>query len=281
MTDVPPVRRKIIGNRLREMREANNLSVEQVAGLMGVSRATAYRQETGHTSVSLADAEKYVRIYRVEDTTIADHIINLVVGDKASDLKDIPRKLKNYGPQAEVAELEEMADLILQYEPMMVSGLLQCPEYMESFLLPLKSQKDEMIDLTISLRRKRQKILYQSNRPTMTFVMTEAALQYQVGSLDVMRSQTHHLIRLIREHQVDVRLLRFSSGFTSGMSQPSLLVEMGAQNPVSVAYYDVVHYGILVDDEATVSLTRKKFDLLMNRAEAPEKTAQLLERYYE
>lgn len=281
VNETPPVRRKIIGNRLRELREASGMSVEKVAGLMGVSRAAAYRQEAGHTSVSVADAEKYFRIYGVEDTPIAEHITTLVIGDKTSDLKKVPKEVKNYGPQAEVAELEEMATRIFHYEPMMIGGLLQCAEYMDASLLPLKSKNDEVINLTISLRRKRQEILYRRNRPEMTFIMTEAALQYQVGSHEVMRSQTRHLIKLIREHRVDVRLLAFSSGFLPGMSQPSLLVEIGTQNPVSVAYYDAVHYGKLADAEAMVSLTREKFNTLKGHAEDPEKTAQILENYYE
>lgn len=283
-TETPPVRRKIIGNRLRELREASGMSVEEVAKLMGVSRAAAYRQETGHTSVSVADAEKYMRTYGVEDTPIAEHIINLVVGDKNGRQKKIPKNIRDMGSQIEVAELEDIADRFLHYEPSMISGLIQSPEYISALFSPRyvgATWSTEDINRGITLRRARQEILYRDERPEMVFILSESALRYHVGDIGVMRSQAAHMVNLIRNHRIDVRIIPFTSGYVVGMSKPTILAEIGRKNPVRVAYYDMIRYGQLVEDDATISLTMEKFRMLMEVSLSPEKTADLLENYYE
>lgn len=283
-TDTPPVRRKIIGNRLRGLREARGLSVDEVAVIMGVSRAAAYRQETGHTSVSLADVEKYFRIYEVQNTPIADHIAHLVIGDKMRGWRKTPKSLRTYGSQPEVAELEDIADSIIQYDPGMILGILQCSEYIDALyasVVPQGEQLPEEAERWISLRRERQELLYRDDRPRMTYLMTESALKYQVGSTFVMMKQAKHLIYLIREHRIDIRIIPFTSGFVVGMTKPSILVEIGKENPVKVAYYDLSRYGQLVEDEDTISMTEQKLNLLMRAALSPTKTAELLENYYE
>lgn len=284
VAEAPPVRRKIIGNRLRELREASGMSVEEVAGLMGVSRAAAYRQETGHTSVSVADAEKYFRIYGVEDTPIAEHITTLVIGDKNGRWKKIPKGIRGTDSQVEVAELETIADRIFYYEPMIISGLLQSDEYIDALFSPRyvgSEWGEEEVRNGSTLRKKRKEILHREDRPRMTFILTEASLQYEVGSRSVMKAQAKHMIELIRNHRLDVRIVPFSAGFSVGMSKPSILVEIGHKNPVRVAYYDLISYGQLVEDDATISLTVEKFSALTEISLSPEKTAQLLENYYE
>lgn len=281
--EAPSVRRKIIGNRLRELREASGMSVEEVAKLMGVSRAAAYRQETGYTSVSVADAEKYIRVYGAEGAPIAEHIVSLVIGDK-NNRKKAPKEIKNYGSQVEIAELEVMADRFLHYEPLVISGLLQCDEYVDELFSPPYMDGDEdpdMIKRGIILRKERQEILYRENRPEMTFIMTEGALKYQVGGINVMRKQAVHMINLIRNYHIDIRILPFSSGYIVGMTKPSLLVEIGKENPVRVAYYNVIRYGHLVDDDATIVMTRDKFNVLLAASTSSEETADLLGSYYE
>lgn len=284
ITEVPPVRRKIIGNRLRELREACGKSVGEVAKLMGVSRAAAYRQETGHTAVSLADAEKYFRIYGVEGTLIAEHIASLVIGDRDGRGKKTPRNIKNSGSQIEVAELEDIADRFFHYAPMLIAGPLQCDEYIDvlfspKYVGPVGSPGE--IEQGYALRKTRRNILHREHRPQMTFILTEAALKYQIGSPDVMRSQARHMISLIRNNHIDVRIIPFSSGFITGMSRTVFLVEIGKDNPVRVAYYDLMSYGQLVEDDAIISLVREQFGRLLEVALPPEKTADLLESYYE
>ncbi|MBQ6358857.1 MAG: helix-turn-helix domain-containing protein, partial [Clostridia bacterium] len=280
--ETPPVRRKIIGNRLRELREASGMSVEEVAGLMGVSRAAAYRQETGYTSVSVADAEKYFRIYGVEDTPIAEHIMTLVIGDKNGRWKKIPKSLKDSGSQIEMAELEDVADLIFGYEPLIIPGLLQSSEYIQALLqAPHGVERfSGDIDATARLRERRQEILHRKDRPSMTFILTEAALRYRGGPSQTMKDQACHLINLIRVHGVEVRLLPFSTGFIAGMSRPTMIVEIGKSNPVRVAYYDLLNYGQLVEDESTIVRVMGKFRRVSEVSHSSEKTAQILENYY-
>lgn len=279
--EAPSVRRKIIGNRLRELREASGMSVGAVASLLGVSRAAAYRQETGHTSVSVADAEKYIRVYNVEGTPIAEHIMNLVVGDKTRGWKKTPRSIRGTGSQIEVAELEDIADKIFQYDPGMILGPVQCPEYIDALFADRPPEDTEMMERGIATRRERQKILYRPDRPEMTFIVTESSLKYQVGDLGVMKAQAAHLINLIRNHHVDVRIVPFSSGYIVGMTKPSILVEIGKENPVRVAYYDLNRYGQLVEDDDTIRDTEEKFASLMKASLSPKETANLLENYYE
>ncbi|MFB7858788.1 helix-turn-helix domain-containing protein [Rhodococcus qingshengii] len=274
----PSVRRIILGNRLRELRTSCGLDVEQVADMMGLSRAVAYRHEKGQSPVTPDEVMKYMHIYGFEGTVVADHIMDMVREESGS--WKFPKKIVTWS-QGEMAELESMASRLYHFEPMIINGLIQCDDYVNETNRHGSGFQKNLNKEFPSLRKKRQEILYRADRPQMTFITTEAAINFVVGSQKLMRKQLRHMLDLINDHGIDIRIIPFGAGFVPGVSRPSCLVEIGKEKPVVVAYLEIILYGQLIDDPEAVSLMRNKFDGLLNAALSPKETANMLEGYYE
>lgn len=279
VSDGPSVRRVILGNRLRELREARGMSVEEVAQLMGQSRPKSYRHETGATPVSVEEVRKYLAIYDVENTMVASHILQMAVHDDSAPWRHIPKKIVTWS-QGEVAELESMASRFLHFEPMIINGLIQCGDYVEAINNAGNGFCNDTSKEFPSIRKSRQEILYRENRPEMVFITTEASIRFSPGGDHLMQKQTKHMVNLIRDHGIDIRIIPFGAGLVPGTSRPAFLAEIGKQDPVVVAYVEIVLYGQLIDDTEAVSLVRNKFDSLLDAALSPQETAHLLENYH-
>lgn len=275
----PSVRRVILGNRLREIREARGLGVEQVADMMGLSRAVAYRHEKGQSPVTLTEVKKYLKLYDVENTSVASHIIHMAVYEESGSWKQAPKKVITWS-QGEIAELESMASKFLHFEPMIINGLIQGEEFIQALHEAGNGFRRNPDHDSTGLRIKRQSILFRKDRPQMTFITTESALQYHVGSVAVMKNQAMHMVNLISEHGIDIRIIPFSERFVPGFTRSAFLMEIGKENPVVVAYLEMILYGQLIDDEEKVSMIQNKFEGLMEAALTPSETKQLLENYY-
>jgi transcriptional regulator with XRE-family HTH domain len=102
--------------------------------------------------------------------------------------------------QEAYAAAEQAASLVFGFQPNIVHGLLQTPEYARHLLsLPggpadHGATQDE-IDRMVAARMRRTAVLYEPGR-TVTVLIGEAALHNVVGSPAVMRDQLAHITRL-------------------------------------------------------------------------------------
>jgi hypothetical protein len=108
-----------------------------------------------------------------------------------------------------------MASVIIGFQPVIMHGLLQTPEYARALLsLPggpasHGSSADE-IDRIVAARMRRSSILYEPGRRVLV-IIGEAALHTRVGGTDVMRTQLDHLTRLLKSTQrVTIGILPFT-----------------------------------------------------------------------
>src|SRR5262245_3678171 len=90
---------------------------------------------------------------------------------------------------------EASADKSIIYEPHLIPGLLQTPEYARARILTINPTIDEeRLAAAIRTRIDRRQILYLSNPARFTFYVHEQALKLQVGTDAVMHEQLLHLV---------------------------------------------------------------------------------------
>lgn len=104
--------------------------------------------------------------------------------------------------QASYGVAERAASVLFCYEPLVVHGLLQTPEYARALLHLPGGPVDhgataDQIDSMVAERMRRAAILYEPGR-AITVLIGEASLRNQVGSSDVMQQQREHIARLVR-----------------------------------------------------------------------------------
>ncbi|WJV48806.1 helix-turn-helix domain-containing protein [Streptomyces flavofungini] len=176
---------------------------------------------------------------------------------------------------AHVAELERLATKICEFEPMLVPGLLQTPEYTRAlYEASHPFAEPEYIEEQIQARMDRAHILKDATRPEYWVILHEAALRVPVGDPATMASQLDRLREMVSEHKVLIQVIPFVAGAHTRMGKTMRLMEFEDAPPA--VYTEGVHWGNLLDEPAVVKRVQGSYDLLRAAALPPEASLILL-----
>nr|WP_305789821.1 DUF5753 domain-containing protein [Actinoplanes lichenis] len=127
---------------------------------------------------------------------------------------------------------EKSATRISQFEPMVVPGLLQTPDYAEAVLSLYADPGDapETVARRVQARIARQVILNGDDAPAMVFIVDESAIRRRIGAEsgqgpEVLRRQLAHLKQLSARTRVSLRLLPLAAGAQPGLRGPFVIME--------------------------------------------------------
>jgi transcriptional regulator with XRE-family HTH domain len=193
--------RQALSERLRQLRRVSGATGAQFAERLGpgwtqprVSKIETGKQLPSTTDIEAwaaateADAAELLELLdraRIEYRSFRDRFVELAGADRLQDA---------------IGAAELAATRIAHYEPLIVPGILQTPDYARELLqLPSGPEQagasDEEINRMIAARLRRQAILYEPGRD-ITLILGEAALRTCVASPAAMRGQLEHIARL-------------------------------------------------------------------------------------
>jgi transcriptional regulator with XRE-family HTH domain len=242
----PTVRQRELGARLRALRRAMDLTVEDVGARLECSATKISRIETGARRASLRDVRDLCELYGVSDQAHAEELISLA--RKARE----PGWWSRYSdPRLHAAYigLEQEATAITNYGMYWVPGLLQTPEYARSIVRVWRRWIEPRgLDERVDGRMRRQRILQQSNPPRYRVLLDEAVLRRQVGGTAVMSAQLGKILDWAADGQGSVQVIPFAVGGHASVDSNFDLFEFApdtAQHPVvcvetltGVLYYE-------------------------------------------
>ncbi|MFI6049607.1 helix-turn-helix domain-containing protein [Streptomyces violascens] len=188
------------GSELRRLREAAGLTQEALGGIIFVTGSLVGQIETTH-KVPTRDFSE-----RVDAGLGTDGMFSRLVGLVLRS--QLPTWFQPY------ADLEARATYISTFQPQLVYGLLQTPEYARA-VLGVRTEGD--LDARVAARMERQRILERANPPLMWVVMSEAVLHQEIGGREVMRNQLAHLLDLGTREWVNLQILPFEVGAHAGL----------------------------------------------------------------
>lgn len=257
MATVSSVPRRRLGRILKNAREHARMELEAVAARMEWSRATMYRIERGEGPTKLRDVEALGRLYGVSDQMIevmrglAQQSRDKVWWHSYGDV--IPEWFELY------VGLEADASHIRHYEPMLIPGLLQAPEYAAELFGTIEDRTAEEIQRKTTLRMERQKLLTRvaPPAPKLEVFIEESVLHRQVGSRRTWCRQLQHLIDVPAEHAVTLRVLPSShQAHRACMAGAFVLLDFptsGLQTPdPSTVYCESLTGALYLDDPREV-----------------------------
>jgi transcriptional regulator with XRE-family HTH domain len=182
------------------------MTLEQVAERLDLTRSTVSKYETGKILPSVEMVERYANAVRADDEqrralidqATADH--TEVHAWRALHTPSFRRR------QDEIRAIEAAATDIRVFQPSLVPGLLQTPEYCRALLqLDRIRPVDDLAD-AVSSRMERQAALYDESK-RFDFVVTEGALRWRIGSPSVHAVQLHHIAGLAQLPNVKVGII--------------------------------------------------------------------------
>jgi transcriptional regulator with XRE-family HTH domain len=209
--------RRQLGYYLRDARTALNMSLERLAELADLSSSVLQRLEKGAaTRLRARDVEALCDVLGMtQDMTAA--MVGLHQQGAAKSWwheygSVIPADFDVY------VGLEAAARKLSVYQPSLVHGLLQTPDYARALIRaanPTEDSRDH--ERRVELRMKRQAIVTRRHQPIMLdMVFHESVLRSTVGGADVMSPQLRYLAEVGKLPNVTIRILPCSAGAPVG-----------------------------------------------------------------
>ncbi|GLY53502.1 helix-turn-helix transcriptional regulator [Lentzea sp. NBRC 102530] len=116
------------------------------------------------------------------------------------------------------------------WQPLVLPGLLQLPDYLRAICLETVNLPHEEIEDRVKGRLAMQQVFRQ--RLDCTFYMHEQVLLSPVGGADVMRAQLHHVLQLSVRPYIHIRIVPFAAGAHAGLSGSFDLMRFDRHEPV-------------------------------------------------
>ena len=215
------VPRRQLGRYLRDLRNAQRLTVRAAAERLEWSEAKIWRIETGQVGLRSLDVEAMCRIYGAAPD-LTEALMGLAKETKAKGWWHSYGDVIPEGFDVYIG-LEEAAARISWYESELVPGFLQTEGYARAVIAADKpGVGDDEIDRRVHVRIARQALLTRvTAAPELGIVLNEAIVRRPVGGAKVMAAQLRRLLDASNLPNVALRIMPFSAGLHLGvMSGP-------------------------------------------------------------
>jgi len=162
-------------------------------------------------------------------------------------------------------EAEREAASVSCWEPMLIPGLVQTPDYARALFQAWRSaDNDDELDQLVSVRMARKTILDRPQPPVLWIVIDEAVLHRCIGSPRITRGQLEHLAALADRPKVTIQVVPAEVGAHVGLLGAFAIATF--DHGPTIVYLESPDQGQTTDKHATVTVVSLTFDTL--RAEA-------------
>jgi transcriptional regulator with XRE-family HTH domain len=270
---VGTVRQRILGRRLRRMREQARLSIEEAAPQLDCSVSKLTRIEGARQGVDTHLARSMLDLYDVGGDRWTETLAMVKEARKRPWWKQY-----GIGDDSGYVQFETDAELAQMFVPAFVPGLLQTREYARvMFTSGVVERSAERLEAQLEVRMIRQRRLTDTANPLrLAAVVGESALRNPIGAPDVMRAQLAHLVEAAELDTVTLQVLPAHPGPHGSLASGFTVLSFGDLDEPDLGYVEHALGAAHVEGEQEVLLARKKFDQLRTIALRPADSLALL-----
>ncbi|WP_328769597.1 helix-turn-helix domain-containing protein [Streptomyces sp. NBC_00286] len=177
---------------------------------------------------------------------------------------------------ADVAEMEQLAETIEDWAPMIVPGLLQTAAYARAIVraaMPWAS--DDEVEEKVSARMARAELFNSENPPKFWAILDESLIRRPALPDEQMAELLDHIAEVVRTTHSILQIVPekaaahpFMMGMTRIMTFP---------DAPPLVYVESLHSGQVIDYPALVKQYRESYDLLRAAALPPEASLAMIE----
>lgn len=266
----PTVRGRRLASEFAELREAADLTAEQVAADLGEgwNRHKVGRVEQAKVKPSDEDVIQLLDYYGVKSAE-REWLLKL---HHDSWQRGWWEDYRDLFPKNSYVAQENDADRIDEWCPQLVPGLLQTDEYAREVIrVWTRANGEAELERRLRARLQRRALLSRANpaAPRITAVLDEAVLRRPIGGPEVMHDQLDALLSAARRPNVTVQVLPFSAGSHPGLDGPFIVLGFPDRIAPDVAYVETKAGGNHVESRSGVRRFKLDFDELKNAALDP------------
>jgi transcriptional regulator with XRE-family HTH domain len=274
----PSVQRRRLRTELRKARDAAGMKQADVAKAMDWSPSKLIRIESGHVSISTNDLRALLDYYKVKDRGRVATLLELAKSSRAGSFYDQYAGHLKAGFREYLA-YEASASVIRQWEPILVSGLLQTEEYARAILQHTYGVDERDSERLWAVRQHRQELHDREDPPEMRFLIDESAVRRHVGrDGKTMLRQIERLLEFGALDHVTIQVLPFSAGANQGMAGSFILLEFSDPDLDDLVHLESIDEVTIRDDSELIARYLDRFQALEEQALSPEDTVAFLEK---
>jgi transcriptional regulator with XRE-family HTH domain len=268
----PTVRQRELGKRLRELRNSQNLTVEEVSARLLCSATKISRLETGVRRPSLRDVRDLCSLYDVDELTSAE-LMNLARGAREqgwwTQYEDLDLNA--------LIGLEQAAKAITCYSMYYMPALLQTADYARLIIKAIVPKiNPDIHEQRIEARLRRQELLERADRPRYRVLLDEAALHRVVGGPEVMAAQLDKVLEAVHSDKVAVQVIPFDAGAHAAADSYFVLLEFDAPHLSPVVYLENLTGNQYLERPAAIARYHEAVEYLRDSALSPRDSVALM-----
>lgn len=266
------VLRRILGRRLRRMREEAGLTLDSAAPQLDWSPSKLSRIENGQQAVDVHGVRSMLDLFDVG-------------GERWTELVTLTREARQrgwwqaygIGDDSYIGfetEATEVQDFTLDAVP----GLLQTADYSRAlFASSLARRTEDELANAVAVRMIRQERLTSVEDPLkLEAVIDESVLYRAIGGPAVLAGQLTHLVEAAQLGSVALQVLPVSVTRRSAMSSGLTVLSFGDLDEPDMAYIEHALGALQVEKEADVTRARLILDRLRSDALSPADSLALI-----
>lgn len=258
-----------LGAALRALREASGKEAKAVARSALMSPSKLSKIENANLLPSATDVERILTAIGVSDAIKAEYTeAARAATTEATAWRLLKRAGIHKGQQAAKALEAQMTTLRL-FQPSLVPGLLQTPEYIRA-ILQRHDLSEDALTRTISGRLERQAVLF-DNTKKLRFVITEPVLRWRIVPPQMMAAQLDRIVSMSRLAHVAIRVVPLSA------RQADIANHAFVIRDDRMVTVETVHAEIVVTDPRDVEMYVRKFEAFERSALSGDAMRSLIE----
>jgi transcriptional regulator with XRE-family HTH domain len=272
---IPPAPLRRLGLALRGLRLDAGLTGHQVAVRTGLSQSTVSRIELGQAMPSMSDIDAWGQVTGASGGQMTEirELAEAAAVETISWHRAARRGLPDL--QRDAGDLEATAVTLLNFQPVIIPGLLQTAGYARQIVLSGYPGGRPDIGAAITTRMERQGILYDDARH-LGFVIAEAALRWRVGPLPLMRAQLDRIASLATLPNVDIGIIPQSAQVAAWHIHGFAILD-DRPDGSAIVRVETLTTGLSISDPVAVERYRQAFTLLRESAVSGDHVQRLIQ----
>ncbi len=218
------MRSRRVAGELRRLRARSGYSCATVGAALGISASKISRIETGRIGLQADEVAALLGFYQVAKP-LREELLELV--RRAAE----PGWWQVQGSRLpelwqELIDIERSATAIINYEPLLIPGLLQTADYAGALIAATNpALSEDEVETRVAARIARQALLGRTRPPRLLVLLEEGVLRRAVGDPGLMRRQVRHLEDAATRPNVTIQVVPTAAGAHPGLGGPFVILE--------------------------------------------------------
>jgi transcriptional regulator with XRE-family HTH domain len=269
-----PEEMRQLGWSLRRLRTDAGLTGQQLADQTGLSQSTVSRMELGQAMPAITDINRWADAtgatteMRAQIIKQAENAAVRVISWKKSVDRGMPAL------QRDVQNLEAVTATVLNFQPVIIPGLLQVADYTRRVILSGYPGGRDDLAATVKARMDRQAILKDDTK-RLEFIIAETALRWRIGPLATMRAQIDRIMRDASLPSVTVGIIPLSTEVSAWHIHGFQIIDDPTEGDATVRT-ETLTRGLSITDHADVERYREAYGVLRDTAVFGQEANEIL-----